>query len=123
MTKDTSRLVHLAHIAKVGRRQTLAPVTALAVDRGQAELARWPYAIPVVFQVMDEGLALGPRVAILTDRNGPGKSTVVRDGLITTVSELPLSLRRSLTWDQGAESGSTTPAAVTLRAAKTLQSA
>lgn len=27
----------------------------------------------------------------------------VRDGLIKTVAELPTSLRRSLTWDQGAE--------------------
>ena len=27
----------------------------------------------------------------------------VRDGLIDTVNELPLVLRRSLTWDQGAE--------------------
>lgn len=27
----------------------------------------------------------------------------VRDGLVTTVNELPIALRRSLTWDQGAE--------------------
>jgi predicted ATPase len=54
-----------------------APVKGISVDRGQADLARWPYTMPVVAQIVDEGLALDPGVTILLGANGSGKSTLV----------------------------------------------
>lgn len=58
-------------------RQPGAPVTGLSVDCGQADLSRWPYTLPVVAQIAEQGLALSPGVTILIGQNGSGKSTLV----------------------------------------------
>jgi predicted ATPase len=47
------------------------------VDRGQADLGQWPYTMPVVAQLVEQGLALSPGVTILIGQNGSGKSTLV----------------------------------------------
>jgi len=58
-------------------RQPGAPVKRLSVDRGQADLGRWPFTLPVVAQIAEQGLPLGPGVTILIGQNGSGKSTLV----------------------------------------------
>jgi predicted ATPase len=58
-------------------RQPGVPVTGLSVDRGQAELDRWPYTLPVVAQIVEQGLPVSPGVTILIGQNGSGKSTLV----------------------------------------------
>jgi predicted ATPase len=61
----------------MANRQPGAPIRALRVDRGQAQLDRWPYTLPVVAQLVADGLRLDPGVTILIGANGAGKSTVV----------------------------------------------
>ncbi len=39
-----------------GSRQPGAPVTRLSIDRGQAKPDRWPYTLPAVRQILEEGL-------------------------------------------------------------------
>lgn len=58
-------------------RQPGVPIKAMSVDRGQAELDRWPYTLPVVAQIVEQGLTLNPGVTILIGQNGSGKSTLV----------------------------------------------
>ncbi len=58
-------------------RQPGAPITELAIDRGQADPDRWPYTLPVVRHVWDHGLALAPGATVLLGENGSGKSTLV----------------------------------------------
>lgn len=58
-------------------RQPGAPVRALSVDTGRADRGRWPYTMPVVAQIVEQGLALSPGVTILIGHNGSGKSTLV----------------------------------------------
>ena len=58
-------------------RQPGAPVTRLSIDPGQADLNRWPYTLPVIAQIADEGLSLSPGATILIGQNGSGKSTLV----------------------------------------------
>ncbi len=60
-----------------GGRQPGAPVTRLTVDRGQSDPGRWPYTVPAVRQVYDDGLALAPGATVLIGANGAGKSTLV----------------------------------------------
>ncbi|SOD74584.1 predicted ATPase [Jatrophihabitans sp. GAS493] len=50
---------------------------AVSVDRGRADLSAWPYTMPVVAQVVEEGLNLSPGLTILIGQNGSGKSTLV----------------------------------------------
>lgn len=52
-------------------------MTGVSIDRGQADLSRWPYTVPVVAQIAAHGLALDPGVTVLIGQNGSGKSTVV----------------------------------------------
>lgn len=49
----------------------------LTVDRGQADVRRWPYTLPAVAQIVSAGLDLSPGVTILIGQNGSGKSTIV----------------------------------------------
>jgi len=60
-----------------GSRQPGAPITRLSIDRGQAKPDRWPYTLPAVRQILDEGLPLAPGATVLIGANGAGKSTVV----------------------------------------------
>ncbi len=53
------------------------PVTGLSIDRGQADPGRWPYTVPVVRQILDNGMELGPGATVLIGPNGAGKSTIV----------------------------------------------
>ncbi|MGW1144954.1 AAA family ATPase [Streptomyces sp. NPDC002454] len=43
----------------------------------QAERARWPFTVPAVAQLLDEGLAFTRPVTFLVGDNGSGKSTLV----------------------------------------------
>jgi predicted ATPase len=61
----------------VASRQPGAPVARITVDLGQAETTGWPYTLPVIAQVVREGLDLEPGVTILIGQNGSGKSTLV----------------------------------------------
>jgi predicted ATPase len=63
--------------ARGAGRQPGAPVTGLSVDRGQADPGRWPYTVPAVRQLLDDGLALAPGATVLLGANGAGKSTIV----------------------------------------------
>ena len=58
-------------------RQPGAPVTRLAVDQSRVRRTEWPYTLPVVEQVVRDGLDLDPGVTILIGPNGSGKSTIV----------------------------------------------
>jgi len=60
-----------------GGRQPGAPVARLTIDRGQADEHRWPYTVPAVRQLFDEGLDLVPGATVLVGANGAGKSTIV----------------------------------------------
>ena len=62
---------------RVASRQPGAPVTKLSVDRGQADTTRWPYTLPVIAQLVRDGLDLHPGVTVLIGPNGCGKSTLV----------------------------------------------
>jgi predicted ATPase len=52
-------------------------VRRCTVDRGRADPDRWPYTLPAVAQLFDEGLVLDPGVTVLLGENGTGKSTIV----------------------------------------------
>lgn len=58
-------------------RQPGAPVTRLSIDRGKARPGSWPYTLPAVRQLLEQGLALNPGVTVLLGANGSGKSTIV----------------------------------------------
>lgn len=64
-------------MAVVSSRQPGAPVRWLRVDRGQIEEGRWPYTLPVVRQLVEDGLELDPGVTVLVGANGSGKSTIL----------------------------------------------
>jgi predicted ATPase len=49
----------------------------LRVDRGQIDPGRWPYTLPAVRQLVEDGVELDPGVTVLIGPNGSGKSTVV----------------------------------------------
>lgn len=57
-------------------KQPGVPVTALAIDRGQADSQRWPYTLPVVRHIWEHGLPLAPGATVLLGENGSGKSTL-----------------------------------------------
>lgn len=58
-------------------RQPGAPVRRLQVEPGQLEPGRWPYTLPAVRHLVEEGMELDPGVTVLVGPNGSGKSTVV----------------------------------------------
>jgi predicted ATPase len=58
-------------------RQPGAPVTEISIDRGAARTGRWPYTLPVVRQILEQGLRLDSGVTVLVGQNGSGKSTIV----------------------------------------------
>jgi hypothetical protein len=41
------------------------------------ERERWPFTMPPIAQLLDEGLDLGPGVTFLVGENGSGKSTLL----------------------------------------------
>lgn len=55
------------------------PVVRVVADPvgDDADAGAWPYTVPAVAQVLDDGLALGPGVTFLVGENGTGKSTLV----------------------------------------------
>ncbi|HVX43804.1 MAG TPA: ATP-binding protein [Mycobacteriales bacterium] len=58
-------------------KQPGVPITELTIDRGQADAAVWPYTLPVVRQVLHDGLRIEPGATVLIGQNGSGKSTLV----------------------------------------------
>lgn len=58
-------------------RQPGAPITRVVVDRGWVVPGTWPWVVPAVAQVLEEGLDLDPGVSVLVGANGSGKSTIV----------------------------------------------
>lgn len=62
---------------QAGGRKPGAPITELSIDRGQADPGRWPYTVPVVRQILEDGLMLEPGATVLFGPNGAGKSTIV----------------------------------------------
>jgi predicted ATPase len=70
-------VARLGQDASVAGRQPGAPVVRLSVDRGQADPSRWPYTLPVIAQIVRDGIDLDPGVTILIGDNGSGKSTLV----------------------------------------------
>lgn len=61
----------------MGSRQPGAPVRRLSVDRRQIDPGRWPYPLPVIRRLIEDGLELDPGVTVLVGPNGSGNSTVV----------------------------------------------
>lgn len=49
----------------------------LRVARGQVAPGQWPYTMPAVAQIAEQGLDLDPGVTVLIGENGSGKSTLV----------------------------------------------
>jgi predicted ATPase len=62
---------------RTGSRQPGVPVTGLTIDRGHVDPEQWPYTVPVVRQILDDGLDLRPGATVLIGPNGAGKSTLV----------------------------------------------
>lgn len=56
---------------------TAAPVRRIEVDRGKVRMDRWPYTIPAVRDLVENGFDLSPGLNILIGENGSGKSTLV----------------------------------------------
>ena len=54
-----------------------APLRRIEVDKGKVRMARWPYTIPAVRDLVEKGFEPSPGLTILIGENGSGKSTLV----------------------------------------------
>lgn len=54
-----------------------APLRRIEVDKGKVRRDRWPYTIPAIRDVVEEGFEPAPGLTILIGENGSGKSTLV----------------------------------------------
>lgn len=63
-------------------------VVRAEVDRSDVAPDRWPWSIPAVAQLAQQGLSLGHGVTFLVGENGSGKSTLV-EGLATAYGMSP----------------------------------
>ncbi|GIG57158.1 ABC transporter, ATP-binding protein [Longispora fulva] len=52
-------------------------IDSLDVDQGKVDLDRWPYTVPAVRQLTEEGLEFRRPITVLVGANGSGKSTVL----------------------------------------------
>jgi predicted ATPase len=59
-----------------GHRQPGAPIRHISVDRGKV-VDGWPFTLPVVQQLVANGIDLAPGITVLMGDNGSGKSTLV----------------------------------------------
>jgi predicted ATPase len=56
---------------------TGAPLRRIEVDRGKVRTADWPFTIPAVRQLVENGFEPAPGLTVLVGENGSGKSTLV----------------------------------------------
>jgi predicted ATPase len=54
-----------------------APLRRIEVDRGKVRLESWPFTIPAVRELVDNGFDPAPGITMLIGENGSGKSTLV----------------------------------------------
>ena len=54
-----------------------APVRRIEVDKGRVREGEWPYTIPAVRDLVEQGFEPAPGLTILIGENGSGKSTIV----------------------------------------------
>jgi predicted ATPase len=54
-----------------------APVRRIEVDRGKVRMDTWPFTIPVVRDLVENGFEPAPGLTVLVGENGSGKSTLV----------------------------------------------
>jgi len=60
-----------------GRRRREQPVVSARPNGGAPASGAWPASIPVVAQILRDGIELSPGVTFLVGENGSGKSTIV----------------------------------------------
>jgi predicted ATPase len=56
---------------------TGAPLRRIEVDRGKVRTEDWPFTIPAVRELVDNGFEPAPGLTVLIGENGSGKSTLV----------------------------------------------
>jgi predicted ATPase len=56
---------------------TGAPVRRIEVDRGKVRRDSWPFTIPAVHELVENGFEPAPGLTVLIGENGSGKSTLV----------------------------------------------
>ena len=54
-----------------------APLRRIEVDKGKVRGDRWPYTIPAVRDLVEDGFEPAPGLTVLIGENGSGKSTLV----------------------------------------------
>ena len=54
-----------------------APLRRIEVDRAKVQMGVWPYTIPAVRDVVENGFEPAPGLTVLIGENGSGKSTLV----------------------------------------------
>ena len=54
-----------------------APLRRIEVDRAKVQMGAWPYTIPAVRDVVENGFEPAPGLTVLIGENGSGKSTLV----------------------------------------------
>ena len=54
-----------------------APLRRIEVDKARVHMDRWPYTIPAVKELVENGFEPAPGLTVLIGENGSGKSTLV----------------------------------------------
>ena len=54
-----------------------APLRRIEVDKGKVRIREWPYTIPAVRDLVENGFEPAPGLTVLIGENGSGKSTLV----------------------------------------------
>jgi len=54
-----------------------APLRRIEVDRAKVQMGAWPYTIPAIRDVVENGFEPAPGLTVLIGENGSGKSTLV----------------------------------------------
>jgi predicted ATPase len=54
-----------------------APLRRIEVDKSKVRMDRWPYTIPAVRDLVEQGFEPSPGLTVLIGENGSGKSTLV----------------------------------------------
>src|SRR5437899_2419853 len=56
---------------------TGAPLRRIDVDRGKVRMESWPFTIPTVRELVENGFEPAPGLTVFIGENGSGKSTLV----------------------------------------------
>jgi predicted ATPase len=67
----------VGHNPVVGGRQPGVPVRRITLDSAHVSPSSWPWDIPAIRHIAEQGLDLDPGITVLIGPNGAGKSTLV----------------------------------------------